>query len=300
MIEGIVTKGIGGTYTVRRLDDSSKVLCQIRGGIRKKRIVPAVGDFVNISDSGDPDIPYIIESIKERKNSLVRPPVANIDYIVLTFAVVNPEPDLKLLDKMLIICFSLSITPVIVFTKADLNQESANRLYSIYSDAGYKCFISSKDQPLARKDVASFVDNSVAGFAGPSGVGKSTICNHLLEEDSMQVGDISERLKRGKHTTRHVELFDFENGYILDTPGFTSLDLFELGITYEDVIYGYPEMIKLSCDCKFDDCRHLNEKECAVTIAVGSEVDEGRYARYKEFYDELYAKRNDYSGRRKL
>lgn len=299
-LDGLVTKGVGGTYTVLINGTTDRVLCQIRGGIRKKRITPAVGDYVVISESGDPDIPYIIEKISERKNSLVRPPVANVDFMVLTFAVKDPEPDLKLLDKMLIICSSLDIKPIVVFTKADLDPSEANRLYDIYIKAGYQCFVSNLDNPVDREHLKEIIGKGVAGFAGPSGVGKSTLCNHLLEETTMLVGDISERLKRGKHTTRHVELFEYGEGFILDTPGFTSLDLFELGIDYEYVINGYPEIIEASEQCKFADCRHLNEKECHVLELLGSEIDQGRYDRYKEFYEELYAKRNDYTWRRKV
>lgn len=293
--EGIITKGIGGTYTVRVSNDDIR-LCQIRGGIRHNKVLPAVGDRVRISPSGDPDVPFVIEKVLTRKNSLVRPPLANIDNLVLVFAVKDPEPDLKLLDKMLIICSTMDIRPVIVFTKCDLDSEASDNLYKVYSEAGYLCYKSSNDNRLSRDVISEITGEGITSFAGPSGVGKSTLCNHILGDDAMLVGDISERLGRGKHTTRHVELFDFESGFITDTPGFTSLDLFELGVEYKSVIGGYKEIEEASSGCKFSDCRHIAEKSCAVRDLLGNGIDQGRYDRYKEFYEFLYSQRNNYTG----
>ena len=299
-MQGIITKGVGGTYTVRN-EQGENVLCQIRGGLRHRKLTPFVGDRVEFENSGDPDIPFVLEKILPRKNSLVRPPLANIDIVLLAFAVADPEPDLKLLDKMLIVCDTMNIRPVIIFTKADLNSEYADHLRSVYSRCGYDTFVSS-DNEKVRDEVVSLVGkNEIAAFTGPSGVGKSTLCNHFLDDDNMEVGSISERLKRGKHTTRHVELFELGDGFITDTPGFTSLDLFELGIGYDRVINGYPELSKAGKECRFKDCRHLGERDCRVKELIASEdlsIDKDRYLRYKEFYEDLYSKRNDYSVRR--
>ena len=293
--EGIITKGVGGTYTVRVSRDDVR-LCQIRGGIRHKKMVPAVGDIVDIAPSGDPDIPYVLEKIHPRKNSLIRPPIANIDVLVLVFAVKDPEPDLKLLDKMLIICSTMDIRPVVVFSKSDTDGELAAKLKDIYDRAGFVTFVSSIEEPVTKDDILSVANGGLIGLAGPSGVGKSTLCNSLLGESIMETGDISDRLKRGKHTTRHVQLFEFGEGFITDTPGFTSLDLFELGIEYRSVVGGYPEIERLSEGCRFDDCRHIAERDCAVRSSVGDEIDEGRYERYKEFFEFLYSQRNNYTG----
>ncbi|MCQ2483097.1 MAG: ribosome small subunit-dependent GTPase A [Clostridia bacterium] len=301
MSEGIITKGVGGTYTVRN-KEGNLLSCMIRGKIRNKSKIPCIGDIVDYESSGDPDIPYVIVGIKPRKNYLVRPPIANVDYLFLSFAVKDPEPDLKLLDKMLIICAILKITPYIIFTKADLDRSEAERLHKIYSDAGYRCFISSLDNPASEKDIFKGIENSLIAFAGPSGVGKSTMCNAILnreDEEALEVGEVSERLKRGKHTTRHVELFrhDDSDNDITDTPGFTSLSLLELGIGYDEIVCGYPELIKASEGCKFDDCRHINEKNCNVLSLLknGDIIDCGRYERYKEFYQETYDNRNNFS-----
>lgn len=292
--EGIITKGVGGTYTVRVAAGDFR-LCQIRGGIRRK-VLPAVGDRVRIAPSGDPDVPFVLEKVLTRKNSLVRPPLANIDNLILVFAVKDPEPDLKLLDKMLIICSTMDINPVVVFTKCDLDETAAQNLYSIYSDAGYRCYKSSPEDRLSKDEVLSITGSGITSFAGPSGVGKSTLCNHILGDDAMLVGDISERLGRGKHTTRHVELFEFGEGFLTDTPGFTSLDLFELGVEYKSVEGGYREIVEASSCCKFADCRHIAERDCAVRAGLGETIDQGRYDRYKEFYEFLYSQRNNYTG----
>ncbi len=299
--KGIITKGVGGIYTVRDHLSGEYVSCAVRGGVKRRGhgMNPTVGDEVCYGPTGDPDIPFILEKIEPRHNLLIRPPLANVSNMLLTFAVCDPIPDLKLLDKMLIICRLKDIKPIIIFTKADLDPKQADKLIEIYSACGYTCFKSSHDNKPDSRKLMALTGKGVTGFAGPSGVGKSTLCNYILDDEAMQVGEVSERLKRGKHTTRHVELFEFGEGFMSDTPGFTSLDLFDIGVEYDQVALGYPEIQSLSHGCKYDDCRHINEKDCAVREALGSGVDPDRYARYKEFYEELYSKRNDYSGRKK-
>lgn len=296
-IQGLITKGVGGTYTVRR-DNGDRILCQIRGGIRKSGVVPAVGDNVKVSESGDPDIPYVIDDILPRKNYLIRPSVANIDCIILTFAVLDPIPDLTLMDKMIIICTNLNIRIALLFTKCDLDPDKAEELTGIYSSAGFDVYRSSKDDLFSSSDLARIAPSGIVAFAGPSGVGKSTICNNILENDIMQTGVVSDRLKRGKHTTRHVELFDTPTGFITDTPGFTSLSLFDVGTDYKDVVSGYPEILKSSEGCRFDDCRHISETGCKVLedLEAGL-IDRGRYDRYREEYEYLYNNRNNYKRR---
>lgn len=299
-INGKITKGLGGIYGVK-LESGETVNASMRGVFRKAKITPTIGDNVVLSPSGDPDVEYVVDKILPRKSYLIRPAVANVDVLLLCFAAKDPEPDLKLLDKMLIICALINVKPIIVFTKSDLDTNEANRLKGIYEAAGYDCLLSDKDTPIEAQTIFNLSSDDVCfGFAGPSGVGKSTLCNHLLEGDVMKVGNISDRLKRGKHTTRHVELFDFYNGYIVDTPGFTSLSLFDLGVEYKQVILGYPEITKVAEECRFDDCRHISERDCAVRESVGTRIDKDRYDRYVELEEDLYNKRNDYSGRRKF
>ncbi|MBQ4217571.1 MAG: ribosome small subunit-dependent GTPase A [Clostridiales bacterium] len=299
VVQGVITKGVGGAYSVCIDGGKTRAACQIRGGLRLGSIVPQAGDRVTIEPSGDPDLPYVITKILPRKNNLVRPPVANVDYLILTFSVTDPEPDLKLLDKLLIICANLDITPLIVFTKEDLGKEAAAKYLDEYSACGYQVLVSSKDSPVTAEALESITGSGIAAFAGPSGVGKSTLCNRIIGKEHMEVGTISKKLKRGRHTTRHVELFDFGEGFITDTPGFTSLSLLQLGIGYKEVPAGYPEIYKFTGKCKYDDCRHIKEEGCVVREALSlGQIGEERYNRYREFSEELYNERNNYKRRK--
>ena len=299
IVQGVITKGVGGAYSVCIDGGKTRAACQIRGGLRLGSIVPQAGDRVTIEPSGDPDLPYVITKILPRKNNLVRPPVANVDYLILTFSVTDPEPDLKLLDKLLIICANLDITPLIVFTKEDLGKEAAAKYLDEYSACGYQVLVSSKDSPVTAEALESITGSGIAAFAGPSGVGKSTLCNRIIGKEHMEVGTISRKLKRGRHTTRHVELFDFGEGFITDTPGFTSLSLLQLGIGYKEVPAGYPEIYKFTGKCKYDDCRHIKEEGCVVREALSlGQIGEERYNRYREFSEELYNERNNYKRRK--
>lgn len=299
VVQGVITKGVGGAYSVCIDGGKTRAACQIRGGLRLGSIVPQAGDRVTIEPSGDPDLPYVITKILPRKNNLVRPPVANVDYLILTFSVTDPEPDLKLLDKLLIICANLDITPLIVFTKEDLGKEAAAKYLDEYSACGYQVLVSSKDSPVTAEALESITGSGIAAFAGPSGVGKSTLCNRIIGKEHMEVGTISRKLKRGRHTTRHVELFDFGEGFITDTPGFTSLSLLQLGIGYKEVPAGYPEIFKFTGKCKYDDCRHIKEEGCVVREALSlGQIGEERYNRYREFSEELYNERNNYKRRK--
>ena len=299
VVQGVITKGVGGAYSVCIDGGKTRAACQIRGGLRLGSIVPQAGDRVTIEPSGDPDLPYVITKILPRKNNLVRPPVANVDYLILTFSVTDPEPDLKLLDKLLIICANLDITPLIVFTKEDLGKEAAAKYLDEYSACGYQVLVSSKDSPVTAEALESITGSGIAAFAGPSGVGKSTLCNRIIGKEHMEVGTITRKLKRGRHTTRHVELFDFGEGFITDTPGFTSLSLLQLGIGYKEVPAGYPEIYKFTGKCKYDDCRHIKEEGCVVREALSlGQIGEERYNRYREFSEELYNERNNYKRRK--
>ena len=276
-----------------------RVSCRIRGLFRNRQILPQIGDRVIVQESGDADNPYVICDILPRRNTLTRPAIANVDYLLLTFAAVNPEPDLTLLDKMLIICGNLDIVPVIIFTKEDLGENEAMELSGIYTKAGYRVLISSGNCPVTSDDIKQIVGNGTAAFAGPSGVGKSTLCNSILGTKIMDVGEISDRLRRGKHTTIHVELFDFGEGFLTDTPGFTSLSLLNLDIDYRKVRLGYPEIMRFEGGCRFDDCRHISELGCVVTKAVEDGlIEQSRYNRYRSFNEELYNERNNYRRRK--
>ena len=299
---GVITKGVGGVYTVRfcKEGEITSAQCAARGAFRLKGIKPAIGDRVHIVPSGDPDVEYVIDDIEERKSFIARPPVANLSVMLLTFSVTNPAPDLTLLDKMLLICSMNNIKPVIIFTKGDLDVDDSERLCSIYTKAGYEVLVSSPQKSLTEKDLMDIIGNGIAAFAGPSGVGKSTLCNSLLGFDIMETGEVSAKIRRGRHTTRHVELHEFYDGFICDTPGFTSLSLEDQGVDYREVLYGFPEINAFATGCRFDDCSHRKEDGCVVRAALAEgKIDKGRFERYVNFYTELYDNRNNYKSRRR-
>lgn len=279
VLTGTIVKGVGGSYEIH-LSGNHVVLAKPRGIFRKEKITPTVGDHVEIEPSGDPDTPYMICSILPRKNLMIRPSVANVDIMILTISPVDPQPDLKLLDKLIILCAKQKIRPVIWLTKTDLDASEADRIRTIYQGAGYDVFSSSLDEPLDYEYIGPLFQGNTVGFAGQSGVGKSTICNILTGYTGMEVGAISERLHRGKHTTRHVELFPVVNGYLMDTPGFSSLEITDIGLETDDVQLGYPELKRIEGKCRFQDCRHIGEFGCAVDEAS---MDPERLTRYREF-----------------
>lgn len=299
---GVIIKGVGGQYTVRfkNCGKYEYAQCAARGAFRLKGLKPAIGDRVTIVPSGDPDVEYVIDDIEDRTSFIARPPVANLSVMLLTFSVTDPLPDLTLLDKLLLVCSLRDIKPVIIFTKSDLNSDESETLYSVYTKSGYEVLVSSPQKPITKNDLKDIIGDGIAAFAGPSGVGKSTLCNVLLGYDLMQTGEVSAKIKRGKHTTRHVELHEFFDGFICDTPGFTSLSLEEQGVDYRDVLYGFPEITSIAEGCRFDDCSHRKEDGCVVRNAVAEGLlDSGRYERYTSFYTELYDNRNNYRHRRK-
>lgn len=276
---GTIVKGVAGSYEIHIFDDGI-VLAKPRGIFRKDKITPTVGDHVEIEPSGDPDTPYMICSILPRRNLMIRPPVANVDIMILTISPVEPVPDYRLLDKLLILCAKQEIRPVIWLTKTDLDEAEAARILTIYRGAGFDVFSSSLDAPLDYTIIAPLLRGNTVGFAGQSGVGKSTICNILTGYEGMKVGAVSERLHRGRHTTRHVELFPAGEGYLMDTPGFSTLELADVGLEADDVRYGYPELLRITGKCRFQDCRHIGELGCAVDEA---KMDPDRLLRYREF-----------------
>lgn len=285
-LEGRVLKGVGGAYEIL-LKDGSRFLSKPRGLFRKHGHSPLAGDVVVCQASGDSEFPLTIVEIMERRNRLLRPPLANLDLLILTFATQVPSPDLLLLDKLLIYCVKNNIEPLICFTKADLDQAENTRLCQMYEAAGYRVLSSSEDEfPIDA--ILREIKGRLVAFAGPSGVGKSTLLNAISGEEQMVTGDVSERLGRGKHTTRHSELFPMAGGYLVDTPGFTSLDIEYLDVYPEELIDGYPEFLEAASQCRFQDCHHLTEIGCEVkTLAKANQSLNERYERYKGFRETL-------------
>lgn len=286
--QGIIIKGVGGAYEIR-LPDREVVKGKPRGLFRNVGLIPTVGDQVDIEESGDSDFPYTITEILKRKNILVRPPISNLHTLIITVACKLPAPDYTLVDKLLILCANYDIRPIIWITKTDLSSKVAEQLIKEYTNTGYKLITSDKSTDMSGMLSGLQIglpeeDAIIISFAGQSGVGKSTLCNALLNRDTMKIGAVSKKLKRGRHTTRHVELLPYTDGYIADTPGFSSLRLQDVGIEEKDVIYGYPELLKIREQCRFQNCLHTGEAGCAIENSI---INDNRLARYRDFISQL-------------
>lgn len=279
MVEGRILKGIGGFYYV--LVDETLYECKARGIFKKKNITPMVGDRVMMSVQERQPPLGMIEEILKREVVLNRPAVANVDQAIIVFAVRNPELHPVLLDKLLVVCAHCGIKPLICFNKNDLEVSSEVReLEGIYEAAGYDIILTSTQIPMGIGEMSDVLKGRVTVFAGPSGVGKSSLLNVLEPGLTLQTGAVSEKIKRGKHTTRHSELIPLKNGgWVVDTPGFTSLDL--EGIEVQDLGGYYREFGPYISACRFADCKHINEPDCAVVAQVGKGIHPRRYESYK-------------------
>lgn len=281
LLQGVIIKGIGGFYYVRA-EDKHIYECRARGIFRKENIKPIIGDRVEINtiDEGHGNIDRILP----RTNSLIRPSVANIDALVIVLAAKNPDPDFYLTDKLILMAEIKGITPALCINKTDL--ESAGRIKNAYKNTGYHIFEASAVNNIISDGLLDFISDKTTAFAGLSGVGKSSILN-LITGNTAKTGDVSEKIGRGKHTTRHVELFELDNGgYVLDTPGFSS---FEPDIIDAADLCGYfREMADYSSLCRFKGCAHIAEPGCAVKEALlQGKISEERYQSYTKMYEML-------------
>ncbi len=284
MTEGIIVKGNGGFYYV---DTGNEIIeCKARGHFRNKKVSPCVGDRVQIEI--DFDKKGAINKIFERKNCFIRPPVSNIDEMIIVCSVQNPLPDLGFIDKMLIIAAHSGVNVKICFNKYDLDDGNIDDVVRMYRDAGYQAFITSTVDDIGIDVIRDSLCGKITAFSGFSGVGKSSLLNSLLQDTVMQTGEVSERLKRGKHTTRHVELIGYKGGYIVDTPGFSMLD-FPFEITKDSLKDYFPEFSLYEENCKFRGCNHMGASSvCSVcNAAEKGEISQSRYENYKKFYNIL-------------
>lgn len=276
-MEGIIVKGIGGFYYIKSADEVVYE-CKARGIFRKEKVVPMIGDRVKIEVKNGKG--SIVEILK-RKTALVRPPVANVDTLVIVVAAASPDPNLLLVDKMLVNAHLAGIEPVICINKTDIDMR--DDLYDIYSKAGYKVMRTCAQKNVGIDELLEYIKGRVSAFAGLSGVGKSSILGNITGME-LETGEVSEKIRRGKHTTRHVELLELKcGGFVLDTPGFGSLET-EI-IKCGELQHYFPEMDKLVGLCKFRGCSHINEPECAVKHALeNGDIAKSRYESYKEIY----------------
>lgn len=291
-MEGHIIKGYSGFYYV--FCDGLVYECSLRGKNRQKKVRFLPGDAVEFSiiDEGK----GVIEAVLARKNELIRPPVANIDQVIITVAVADPEPDLWLVDRLTVLALWNEMTPVICFNKGDLlSAEKRQALMAIYQQAGFKTLVCSTREGWGIDELKDTLKGKISVLAGNSGVGKSSLMNLLGGSWTQATGAVSEKLGRGRHTTRHVELFALdEDTLVADTPGFSSLQLPE-DLTREMLCRLFPEMLLYLSDCRFATCMHESEPDCAVKAAVAQgKISKSRYAHYQEFLKEVIEQERRY------
>lgn len=293
MPEGRIVKALSGFYYVA--DQDRIIQCRARGLFKKKdaKVNPLVGDWVVYDAVGDSE-GYVM-GVSERSTELIRPPIANVDLAVLVFSMREPGFSSTLLDKFLVHTEHAGIHAVIVLSKADLaDEEEVQKIVTRYKRIGYPVIPTSTKKQYGFEEVKALLADHISVFAGQSGVGKSSLINALFPGMSLQTGQISQKLGRGKHTTRHVELISLaEGGYVADTPGFSSLEF--IGLDNLELAQSFRDFELVSDQCKFRGCLHLHEPGCAVKSGVETgEIDPERYEHYKMFTEELkeYQRRN--------
>ena len=289
MNNGVIIKGISSFYYVRT-EDNHIYECKARGIFRKEKVVPVVGDRVIIDTK--PDDTGTICEILERDNYLIRPPVANINLAIIVFAFAMPEPNLNLLDRFLVTIEKNDIRACICLNKSDLaDPKIREKMVDIYKGAGYDVICTSTKTEEGILEIKEQLKDHISIFAGPSGVGKSSLLNEIQSGLSLQTGDISLKAERGKHTTRHVELMELDfGGSVLDTPGFSSLDVVD--IEEDELTYMFPEFEPFIEDCRFKGCRHLNEPQCEIkNRVVSNEIATSRYESYLLLLKEIQEQR---------
>lgn len=283
ILNGKIIKGIGGFYYVESGENIYE--CKARGVFRKEKITPLVGD--NVVITVDENGKNSIDKILERKNFFVRPPVSNIDNLVIVSSTCEPKPNFLIIDRLTAVAFHKNVRPIVVFTKDDLY--NADEFVERYRFSGIDAFVVSNKTGKGVDDVLCFLDGSTSVFTGNSGVGKSSLLNCINPDFSIETGEISQKLGRGRHTTRHVELFKVGNGYIADTPGFSSLD-FETNdiIRKDDLAECFPEFSDYLGLCKFSSCSHLGDKGCKIVEALNDgKINPSRYESYVTLYNEV-------------
>ena len=284
VLDGIIIKGIGGFYYVEA--DGEIYECKARGAFRKKRISPLAGDKVKITVRKDRE--NTIDEIYERKNFLQRPPVSNIDTLIIVSSVKDPVPSLLVIDKLTAIAVDKNIKPCVVFSKSDLGDTS--ELEEIYKTAGIPVTSVCCKTGEGVDEVKAMIGEGITVFTGNTGVGKSSLLNRIDERFSLATGEISDKLGRGRHTTREVTLYHVGKGFVADTPGFSSLDIEQTGdiIVKENLPFCFPEFKDYLGKCKFTSCSHTVEKGCCILERVENGlISESRHNNYKSMYNDV-------------
>lgn len=282
-IEGLLLKAVGGLYTAET--ESGVFECKARGIFRKQNISPCVGDRVILTDIRGNTA--VVDKIFPRKNSIIRPPLANLDCMVFVISTCEPAPNLTLLDKFLAIAEYKGIKSIIALTKVDLQKNDS--IMDIYKNSGAELIEIDYENAGSYMRLFDLLSGKVSAFTGNTGVGKSTLLNHISSDLKLKTGEISKKLGRGRHTTRSVELYKLNNGgYIADTPGFSTFETQKYDvIRKEELADCFPEFRDYNGKCRFPDCAHIKEKGCAVLEAVEEgQIAVSRHNSYAEMYEE--------------
>ena len=290
-MQGKIIKGIAGFYYVHA-EDGNVYECKAKGVFRNKKIKPLVGDNVEMDVINATELTGNVADILPRKNELIRPAVANIDQTLVVFASLSPAPNFNLLSRFLVMMDYQEIPTTICFNKSDqVSAEELKKLTEVFEGSGAQIIVTSVVTGEGMEELRDVLKGKTTSFAGPSGVGKSSILNEIFPDANSKTGNISEKINRGKHTTRHSEIFYLgEDTYIMDTPGFTSLDYNV--VEADSLHYYFGEFDEYEGQCRFNGCVHVNEPDCAVKNAVEfGKINRTRYDIYTEMYKELKEKR---------
>ena len=302
---GKVVKGLGGLYEVR-IDEGgcvSRLACRAKGVLKRDEAKVLIGDNVTVTvDDSTPD-GIVISAISPRKNSLIRPPLANLDYLFIVFAAAKPSPVIETVDKLIAIANHNSIIPVVVITKSDLQSDAAEEYAAIYRLVGIPTFVTSSEAGEGIEALAGYIRENVkegrtSAFAGASGVGKSTLMNTLFPGLTLASAEISRKIERGRHTTRHVEIFDIDEGedtgFLADTPGFSLIDFARFDFfSLDQLLPTFPELLPYVGECRYADCAHVGEgeDECAVARAAAEgKIAKSRLESYRSIWRVLKEK----------
>ena len=286
-MQGKIVKGISGFYYVH-VAGTGIYECKAKGAFRNQKIKPLVGDNVEIAVIDEENKKGNVEKILPRQNELIRPAVSNIDMALVIFAAAKPDPNFNLLDRFLCMMEYQHVPVTICFNKCDLvTEEQKKELEDIYKPAGYPVIFTSAKKEIHLEGLKELLKGKTTTVAGPSGVGKSSLINKLQDSVYMETGSISEKIERGKHTTRHSEIIPLgDDAYIMDTPGFSSMDV--PGFEKEDLWTCYPDFLPYEPYCKFQGCSHISEPNCGVKDALAEgKISPVRYEIYKLLYEEM-------------
>jgi len=302
---GKIVKGLGGLYETRIAEEGEvlRLACRAKGVLKRDEAKLLIGDNVCLTVDDETPDGVVISEVIERRNSLIRPPLANLDFLFIVLAAAKPAPVLETVDKLLAIAEHNSITPAVIITKSDLSLAEAEEYAAIYRLSGIPTFVTSSEEGAGLAELREYINNNVrcgltAAFAGASGVGKSTLMNAIFPSLALATAEISRKIERGRHTTRHVELFDIDNspetGFLADTPGFSLIDFARFDFfKLDELLPAFPDLLRYSEGCRYADCAHVGEAaaECAVARAAEEgKIAPSRLESYRSIYRVLKSK----------